>query len=71
MGIEFKSVTIRNLLSHQSGIRDYRDAEEVFSVKHDKNSREAISIFMNDPLLFEPGTKVRASCARQRAGRVF
>jgi serine beta-lactamase-like protein LACTB, mitochondrial len=57
----YSKVTIRHLLSHQSGVRDYRDLEEVFSVKHYKNSREAISIFVNDRLLFEPGTKVEYS----------
>src|SRR6266481_5271958 len=44
----YSKVTIRHLLSHRSGVRDYR-------------SREAISIFVNDPLLFEPGTKVEYS----------
>ena len=57
----YSRVTIRHLLSHQSGVRDYRDLEEVFSVKHYENSRQAISIFMNAPLLFEPGTKVEYS----------
>lgn len=57
----YSKVTIRHLLSHQSGVRDYHGSEEVFSVKHYKSSREAISIFVNDPLLFIPGTNVEYS----------
>ena len=53
----YDHVTARHLLTHQGGIRDYRDVEEVFSTIHYPTSREALSAFKNDPLLFEPGTK--------------
>jgi hypothetical protein len=35
--------------------------EEVFSVVHYPTSRDAIKAFVNDPLLFEPGTKTAYS----------
>jgi CubicO group peptidase (beta-lactamase class C family) len=54
-------VTVRQLLSHQAGVRDYRDMEEVFSALHYRTSRDALRAFMDDPLLFEPGTKTAYS----------
>jgi CubicO group peptidase (beta-lactamase class C family) len=54
----YDRVTIRRLLAHQSGIREYSGLDEVFSTKHYKNLGEAAhSIFIESPLLFEPGTK--------------
>lgn len=50
-------ITIRNLLAHQSGIRHYRNGEEVNSTRHYTELRAALRIFQNDPLLFEPGTR--------------
>jgi CubicO group peptidase (beta-lactamase class C family) len=57
----YEKVTIRRLLSHQAGVRDYRNDEEVFNVVHYPTSRDAIKEFVNDPLLFEPGTKMAYS----------
>ncbi len=57
----YDKVTIRQLLSHQAGVRDYRNTDEVFSVVHYSTSREAIQTFVDDPLLFEPGTKTAYS----------
>lgn len=55
---EYEGVTIRRLLSHQSGIREYSGLDEVFSTKHFESPSEAAeSIFVRSPLLFEPGTK--------------
>ena len=55
---QYDSVTVRRLLSHQSGIREYAGIDEVFSTKHYANLREAArSIFIDSPLLFEPGAK--------------
>ena len=52
------AVTIRRLLSHQSGIREYADAAEVFSTRHYSSLEEAArAIFVESPLLFEPGAK--------------
>jgi CubicO group peptidase (beta-lactamase class C family) len=40
-------ITIRRLLSHQSGIREYSGLDEVFSTKHFENPSEAAeSIFV-------------------------
>ena len=57
----YGKVTVRELLDHQAGVRDYRDIEEVFSTVHYQTSRDALRAFMNDPLLFEPGTKASYS----------
>ena len=57
----YGSVTIRHLLSHQAGVGGYRDIEEVFSATHYATSRSAVNAFADDPLLFEPGTKVEYS----------
>ena len=51
------TVTTRELLSHTSGIRHYKDAAEVESTKHYDKMSDGFSIFASDPLLFEPGTK--------------
>lgn len=51
------SYTIRQLLSHQAGIRSYsQDIAELFSFKIYTNTREAAGITENDPPEFEPGT---------------
>lgn len=53
------SITTRQLLTHQSGIRDYRNDEESISTRHYKSINEALSQFANDPLEFQPGTKMQ------------
>jgi CubicO group peptidase (beta-lactamase class C family) len=52
-------ITTRELLSHQSGIRDYRNDAETVNTKHYSSIQEALSQFANDPLDFEPGTKMQ------------
>ncbi|MGC2183279.1 MAG: serine hydrolase domain-containing protein [Terriglobales bacterium] len=52
-------ITTRELLSHQSGIRDYRNEEETINTKHYSTIKEALTQFANDPLEFEPGTKMK------------
>jgi serine beta-lactamase-like protein LACTB len=49
-------ITTRQLLSHTSGIRHYKDGE-MESTKHYEFMSDGFAIFANDPLLFEPGTK--------------
>jgi CubicO group peptidase (beta-lactamase class C family) len=61
LGPAYRKVTIRHLLTHQAGVRGYRDTEEVFSSIHYTTSREALKAFAADPLLFEPGTRVEYS----------
>ena len=57
----YDRVTVRHLLSHQAGVRDYRDVAEVFSAVHYQTSRDALRTFVNDPLLFEAGTRTAYS----------
>ena len=49
-------ITTRELLTHTSGIRHYKEGE-IESTRHFKNMSDAFQIFGADPLLFEPGTK--------------
>jgi serine beta-lactamase-like protein LACTB len=49
-------LSIRQLLNHTSGVRNYKDGE-FHSKKFYSNSIEAIKVFAYDSLLFEPGTK--------------
>lgn len=53
-------ITVRQLLSHLGGIRDYYGKsleDEIFVQEHYNNSTEAISIFSEDALVVEPGTQ--------------
>jgi CubicO group peptidase (beta-lactamase class C family) len=50
------SITVRQLLIHQSGVR-HNKPEEVLSTKHYANLSEAVGSFAADPLVVEPGTK--------------
>ncbi|MFB3826872.1 MAG: serine hydrolase domain-containing protein [Bryobacteraceae bacterium] len=51
------TVTVRQLLSHLGGIRHYRDVAEANHALHFENLTEALRLFKDDPLLFEPGTR--------------
>ena len=53
------TVTTRQLLSHQSGIRDYRDDAESINTRHYHSINQALGQFAADPLQFEPGTKMQ------------
>jgi CubicO group peptidase (beta-lactamase class C family) len=50
------TVTTRELLTHTSGIRHYKEGE-ADSTKLFAGMSDGFSIFASDPLLFEPGTK--------------
>ncbi|MEP6591213.1 MAG: serine hydrolase domain-containing protein [Gemmatimonadota bacterium] len=50
------TVTLRELAGHQSGIRHY-GLGEFISRTHYDSLAPTVKIFLNDPLLFEPGTK--------------
>jgi serine beta-lactamase-like protein LACTB, mitochondrial len=52
-------ITARELLSHQSGIRDYRNIQETLNTRHYDNLSDALSQFASDPLEFEPGTRMQ------------
>lgn len=51
-------VTVRHLLSHQSGIRNWTD-EEFHNTRHFDTLAESLAVFKDDPLLFEPGTRTQ------------
>ncbi len=51
-----ETITTRELLTHTSGIRHYRDSE-IDSTKHYTSMSDGFVIFASDPLLFKPGTK--------------
>ncbi len=57
----WRSITPRQLLSHTSGIRHYRNDAEEFQTKHYQNLAEALELFRDDYLLFKPGTSVQYS----------
>lgn len=50
------SITVGQLLVHQSGVR-HNKIEEVVSTKHYGNIADAVGSFKDDPLVIEPGTK--------------
>ena len=55
-------ITVRQLLSHTSGVRHYKDKDPdtphwAENTKHFNSLNEALSVFANDPLEFQPGTK--------------
>jgi len=50
--------TVREILTHQSGIRHYKNDDESINTRHYTSINEALTQdFAKDPLLFEPGTK--------------
>jgi serine beta-lactamase-like protein LACTB len=53
-------VTARELLAHQGGIRHYRPDEPTIA-RPFASFAESLTLFRDDPLLFEPGTAVQYS----------
>ncbi|MBI4461854.1 MAG: beta-lactamase family protein, partial [Acidobacteria bacterium] len=50
-------LTARQLLAHLGGIRHYKDDAEARGTDHYFTLAEALTVFQDDPLLHEPGTK--------------
>lgn len=50
-------ITVRHLLSHTSGIGGYKDGKESGTTKEYTSLSEALDLFKNRELLFEPGTR--------------
>lgn len=51
-------ITVRDVPTHQSGIRHYKNDDESINTHHYTSINEALTQdFAKDPLLFEPGTK--------------
>ena len=58
----YGAVSIRHLLGHTAGVRHYNKGEWVkISMDRCTSPKEAIEIFINDPLAFEPGSKYQYS----------
>ena len=49
-------ITVRHLLSHQSGIRNWTE-EEFHNTRRYPTIADSLAAFKDDPLLFEPGTQ--------------
>lgn len=49
-------ITLRQLASHTSGIRNYKNAEFNSNVEY-HSIKESMEVFQHDSLLFQPGTK--------------
>ncbi len=56
-----KTIRVRHLLSHQSGIRHYTSRSDAMRSEFYPTVNEALSIFKDDPLLFEPGSQFHYS----------
>jgi CubicO group peptidase (beta-lactamase class C family) len=50
-------ITVRQLLAHTSGIPQYQNAGEAENTHYYATLEEAISVFADRPLLFDPGTR--------------
>ena len=50
-------LTARHLLGHLGGVRHYKNPQELASAVHYLDLTKPLSIFKDDPLLFEPGTR--------------
>ncbi len=56
--VKEQPVTARLLAGHLSGVRDYnRAAGEYDNTKHFESVHEAVKVFADDPLVFEPGSR--------------
>lgn len=49
-------IRVRDLLSHGSGIRNYKNDRESFPTEHYATLTDAMAVFQDRRLLFEPGT---------------
>ena len=54
-------VTLRQLMGHLAGIRHYRNEVDYMPSAHCERASDALPIFANDPLLFEPETQYKYS----------
>ena len=60
--MSYQKITLRHLLSHESGVRGYADEADVaFNTTHYATSRDVLKTIVGYPLRFEPGTKVEYS----------
>jgi len=52
-----KEITVRQLLGHTSGLSQYKGEKEIENTSHYETLQDAMDVFIERPLLFEPGTK--------------
>jgi CubicO group peptidase (beta-lactamase class C family) len=52
-----RRITVKQLLAHTSGIPQYQGEKEIENTIHYKTLNDAMKVFIERPLLFEPGTK--------------
>ena len=52
-----KNITLKQISGHLSGIRHYNKDDGMKINKNYKNNLDALEIFIDDSLLFEPGQK--------------
>lgn len=52
-----KRITVKQLLAHTAGISQYRGKKEIENKIHYETLQDAMNVFIDRPLLFEPGTK--------------
>lgn len=50
-------ITVRQLLAHTSGISQYENDKEIENTVHYNSLEEAMEVFQDRPLIFEPGSK--------------
>jgi CubicO group peptidase (beta-lactamase class C family) len=50
-------ITVRHLLTHQSGIRHYKNRLEAATPEHYASVSDSLKAFKDEPLLFEPGAR--------------
>jgi serine beta-lactamase-like protein LACTB len=54
-------ITLRQLAAHTAGIRSYTDNAEFILNQHFPDTLSSLSLFKDDPLLFQPGTDSKYS----------
>lgn len=52
-----EAITLRHLLGHSSGIKEYKSKKEARGTKEYATLAEAMEVFQDRPLAFEPGSK--------------
>jgi CubicO group peptidase (beta-lactamase class C family) len=52
-----KQLTVRQLMAHTAGISQYQGEDEIENTIHYNSLNEAMNVFIQRPLLFEPGSK--------------
>lgn len=53
----YQNVKVKQLIAHTAGIRNYKKGEWMQISQHNcVSARDALGVFINDPLIFEPGS---------------